>query len=303
MIERIRDFVVEQLPDSRILFDEYMRDYTTFKIGGKADMLFIPADIASLQKFMMFIRPLQLPVTVLGRGSNMLVSDKGIRGVVILLADNLNKICADGEYLSAEAGVSMKNAAYFAAEQALAGLEFAVGIPGNIGGGTFMNAGAYDGDFASVVEQVYSVDGQGILKQYSRQESCFAYRHSIFQDNSEIIVKTVFKLKPADTTQLQERIAELTAQRECKQPLEMPSAGSVFKRPVGYFAGTLIDQAGLKGCVQGGAQVSLKHAGFIVNKGGATAQDVLDLVAHVQQVVKAKFGVELESEIRFIGER
>lgn len=303
MLKSFIEFADMQSWVGKLTINQPIKEYTTFKIGGLADAIFEPADIMELQEAVHFLREHNIPLTVIGRGSNMLVSDKGIRGVVVVLADNLSAIHVEGHTVIAQAGASMFDVSQAAAAAGLTGLEFAVGIPGSIGGGVFMNAGAYEGDFSSVVTSVTTIDAQGILKVYSRATAEFGYRHSIFQDNKEIICQATFELSNGDQAAIGEKMQLLTHKRESKQPLEMPSAGSVFKRPVGYFAGTLIEQAGLKGHTMGGAQVSNKHAGFIVNVGEAKAQDVLDLIAHVQVVVKEKFGVCLESEVRFIGEK
>ena len=304
MNTQIVNFINNNLPQSTLKINEPMAPYTTFKIGGPADLFFIPSSVQDLQKLRKFLYKMDFKqITVVGGGSNMLVSDKGIRGLVILISDNLAQITASDNILKAEAGASMKDASYFAAQAGLTGLEFAVGIPGNVGGGTFMNAGAYEGDFSMVVDSVYSVDERGNLQKRSTPELHFAYRHSAFQDNQEIITQTVFKLQPAPTPDIIAKINDLTQKRESKQPLDKASAGSTFKRPVGYFAGTMIEQSGLKGHTIGGAQVSQKHAGFVINTGTATAQDVLALIAFIQKTVLEKFNVQLESEVRFIGER
>lgn len=303
MLKSFIEFADEQTWVGKLMINEPLKEYTTFKIGGPADIIFEPADTMELQEAVHFIRKKNIPLTVLGRGSNMLISDKGIRGVVIIVAENMSAIHVEGNTLLAQAGAKMYDVSSYAANHGLSGLEFAVGIPGSVGGGVFMNAGAYEGDFGSVVTAVTTVDQRGLLKVYSNAEAKFSYRHSIFQDNKEIICQVAFDLKTANVEQIAECMQQLTQKRESKQPLEMPSAGSVFKRPVGYFAGTLIEQAGLKGCTIGGAQVSKKHAGFIVNVGNAKAQDVLNLIAHIQQVVRDKAGVQLESEVRFIGEK
>lgn len=300
----IASFVKKHLLNSVIKTNEPLKPYTTFKIGGNADWLFVPASIEDLQQMLVYLHQTNFQsITILGKGSNMLISDKGIRGLVILIDENISSISVQNDFLTADAGVSMKDASYFAAQVGLSGLEFSVGIPGNIGGGIFMNAGAYDSEFAKVVDHVLTLDKTGVMKQYTCAEASFAYRHSLFQDNGEIIIRATFKLTPNNPTTIHNYIQELTEKRESKQPLDIPSAGSTFKRPTGFFAGTMIDQAGLKGYSIGGAQVSTKHAGFIVNKGNATAQNVLDLIAHIQKTVYNKFDVHLESEVRFIGEK
>lgn len=297
------EFAAAQTWVGKLLINESLKKYTTFKIGGLADVIFEPANTLELQEAVHFIRAKGIELTVLGRGSNMLVSDKGIRGVVLVIADNMADIHVEGGSLLAQAGAKMCDVSQAAATSGLCGLEFAVGIPGSIGGGVFMNAGAYEGDFGSVITSVTTVSEDGLLKMYSKEQAKFGYRHSVFQDNKELICQVAFDLQAGVRSDIEEKMQLLTQKRESKQPLEMPSAGSVFKRPVGYFAGTLIEKAGLKGCTIGGAQVSLKHAGFIVNVGGAKASDVLELIAHIQRVVREKSGICFESEVRFIGEQ
>jgi UDP-N-acetylmuramate dehydrogenase len=229
--------------------------------------------------------------------------DKGIRGIVVNLNERFAKITRDGNFIKAQCGALMVDVSKFAGEASLTGLEFAVGIPGSIGGCIFMNAGAYDGEIKNVVHRVSAIDKEGNLVYYTNEEAQFSYRHSIFQDNDNLILEVELELQEGNQDEILAKMADLTNRRETKQPLEYPSAGSTFKRPPGYFAGTLIDQTGLKGLTVGGAQVSKKHAGFVVNIGGATAQNVLDLIAQVQQRVYEKHGVKLYPEVKMIGEQ
>ncbi|WP_303817088.1 UDP-N-acetylmuramate dehydrogenase [Selenomonas ruminantium] len=298
-IEACRKF----LKPEQLLLDAPMREHTTFEIGGPADCLIKPASMEETQQILRLVKEYELPLTFVGNGSNMLVSDKGIRGVVVNFADTFNAIRVEGTKMVVGAGALLKDIAEAAAQHSLAGLEFACGIPGSIGGAVFMNAGAYGGETKSVVKAVRAVTRDGEVKNYALDELELGYRHSIFQSNGEAIVEVELELTPGSEDEIRASIADFTQRRESKQPLEMPSAGSTFKRPEGYFAGTLIDQTGLKGLSVGGAQVSTKHAGFVVNKGGATAADVINLIHEVQKRVKEAHGVELQPEVRLIGEK
>ncbi|SEA08055.1 UDP-N-acetylmuramate dehydrogenase [Selenomonas ruminantium] len=293
----------EFLQPEQIMLNAPMSEHTTFQIGGPADCLIKPANLEETQKILQLVQEYELPLTFVGNGSNMLVSDKGIRGVVVNFADTISSIAVDGTKMTVGAGALLKDVAEAAAQHSLAGMEFACGIPGSIGGAVFMNAGAYGGETKNVVKAVKAVTRAGEIKTYSLEELELGYRHSIFQNNGEAIVEVELELVPGSEAEIRAGIADFTQRRESKQPLEMPSAGSTFKRPEGYFAGTLIDQTGLKGLSVGGAQVSTKHAGFVVNKGGATAADVLNLIREVQKRVKEAHGVELQPEVRLIGEK
>lgn len=293
----------EFLQPEQIMVDAPMKEHTTFKIGGPADCLLKPANLAETQKILQLVKKYDLPLTFVGNGSNMLVRDKGIRGVVVNFAETINTIKVEGTKMIVGAGALLKDVAEAAAQHSLAGMEFACGIPGSIGGAVFMNAGAYGGETKNVVRFVRSVTRDGEIKDYNLEEMDLGYRHSIFQSNGEAIVEVELELTPGKEEDIRAGIADYTTRREAKQPLEMPSAGSTFKRPEGYFAGTLIDQTGLKGLSVGGAQVSTKHAGFVVNKGGATAEDVVNLIHEVQKRVKEAHGVELQPEVRMIGEK
>jgi len=291
------------LKPEQLLLDAPMREHTTFQIGGPADCLIKPASMEETQQILRLVKEYELPLTFVGNGSNMLVSDKGIRGVVVNFADTFNTIQVEGTKMTVGAGALLKDIAEAAARHSLAGLEFACGIPGSIGGAVFMNAGAYGGETKSVVKAVRAVTRDGEVKNYALDELELGYRHSIFQSNGEAIVEVELELTLGNEAEIRANIADFTQRRETKQPLEMPSAGSTFKRPEGYFAGTLIDQTGLKGLSVGGAQVSTKHAGFVVNKGGATAADVVNLIHEVQKRVKEAHGVDLQPEVRLIGEK
>ena len=255
------------------------------------------------EKVLALVSEYKLPLTILGNGSNVLVQDKGIRGVVVKFARPMAKIRHEGTRIIAGAGALLKDVSEAAAQSSLTGLEFACGIPGSIGGAIFMNAGAYDGEMKNVADTVRTVDREGRIHTYSRDELDLGYRHSRFQDNGEAIVEVELCLEPGDSKAIRAKMDDFTQRRESKQPLEMPSAGSTFKRPKGYFAGTLIQETGLKGLQVGGAQVSTKHAGFVVNAtGNATAADVRGLIHEVQQRVYEKHGVMLHPEVRIIGD-
>lgn len=286
----------------QLLADEPLSRHTTFAIGGPADILVQPGSMGELAAVLQALRGYAVPVTVLGNGSNVLVLDKGIRGVVVKLGEFLGNVRQEGPRVIAGAGALLSTVSQFAAAASLSGLEFAIGIPGSIGGAVFMNAGAYQGEMSCVVDAVTAVSPHGGIQRFTREQLAFSYRHSLFQDNGYIICEVEVLLQEDAPGAIAERMQELTVRRESKQPLELPSAGSTFKRPPGQFAGTLIEQTGLKGLRVGGAEVSLKHAGFIVNAGGATAQDVLGLIDEVQRRVQAQFGVALQPEVRILGE-
>lgn len=291
------------LQPEQVLLHEPMKEHTTFKIGGNADYLIFPADVEQAAHILRLIARYEIPLTILGNGSNVLVLDRGIRGAVVKFNHPMSSIRVEGERIVAGAGALLKDVSAAAADAGLTGLEFACGIPGSIGGAIFMNAGAYDGEMKNVADTVRTVDREGRIHTYSRDELDLGYRHSRFQDNGEAIVEVELCLEPGDSSAIRAKMDDFTQRRESKQPLEMPSAGSTFKRPKGYFAGTLIQETGLKGLQVGGAQVSTKHAGFVVNAtGNATAADVRGLIHEVQQRVYEKHGVMLHPEVRIIGE-
>ena len=285
-----------------LLINEPMSKHTSFKIGGPADVIALPANEEELQALLKRAKDNGIPVTLIGNGSNLLVRDKGIRGLVIKLGNMLCKIEAEGERLSFGSGVSLAMASRKAADLELTGMEFAVGIPGSIGGAVYMNAGAYDGEMSKVVESVRVIDTNGDLVLLKAEQLEFAYRKTKLQKSGLIVTEVNLKLEPGCKDDITSKMADFSHRRISKQPLELPSAGSMFKRPLGYFAGTLIEQTGLKGYTVGGAQVSEKHAGFVVNVGGATAADVLQLIKDVQNKVFSAHGVQLEPEVLVLGE-
>lgn len=286
-----------------LLLAEPMTKHTSFHIGGPAELMAQPQSEAELQSLLLKAAEAAVPVTLVGNGSNLLVRDKGIRGLVIKLGSMLRDIKVSGNVLTFGSGVSLAQASKKAAEMGLSGMEFAVGIPGSIGGAVYMNAGAYDGEMSKVVKSVRVMDAAGEVSELSAGELDFGYRHSALQGSSKIVTSVTVELAAGDKQAIAEKMGDFSNRRITKQPLELPSAGSMFKRPPGYFAGTLIDQTGLKGYTVGGAQVSTKHAGFVVNIGGATAADVLQLISDVQAKVFAAHGVHLEPEVLVLGEK
>ena len=285
-----------------LLLEEPMAKHTSFRIGGPADVLAQPGNEAELAELLKRAAHHAVPVTLVGNGSNLLVRDKGIRGLVIKLSNLFSSITVAGNVLTFGSGISLAMASKKAASLSLSGLEFAVGIPGTIGGAVYMNAGAYDGEMAKVVTSVQVMDRQGQSSQLKADELDFSYRHTALQNSGLIVTSVTVSLQPGEAESIKAKMDDFSQRRIAKQPLELPSAGSMFKRPVGYFAGTLIEQTGLKGYTVGGAQVSTKHAGFVVNVGGATAKDVLQLISDVQDRVLAAQGVQLEPEVLVLGE-
>lgn len=289
------------LGEEDVLVNEPLSEHTTFEIGGPADLYIIPEDSDELCDVLRICRERKVPYFVLGKGSDLLVSDEGFRGVIIGLADGLTGVTADNETLTCEAGVPLREASEMACELELTGLEFACGIPGSVGGACFMNAGAYGGTISDVLSSVRVILPTGELQTLSREDLEMGYRTSRIKTEGLVVVSATFDLRHGDPDKIRATMDDLTERREAKQPLDMPSAGSTFKRPEGYFAGKLIGDAGLKGYQFGQAAVSTKHAGFVVNLGGARASDVHAVIEHVQAEVERQFGVHLEPEVRFLG--
>lgn len=286
-------------PDIRILYNEPMAKHTSFRIGGAAEAMAFPKDKEELARLLKMSRLLDCTPAILGAGTNVLAPDEGVGGLVICLKDCLDGMeRLDETHIRVMAGVTMTRAAMFAAKQGLSGLEFAHGIPGTVGGGVYMNAGAYGGDIGSVLTRAEVMDPEGNVITFSREDMGFSYRHSRLEDTPGIVIAAVFCLTPLDSGDIMDRMKELMAKRSASQPLDLPSAGSAFKRPVGGFAAALIDEAGLKGYQVGGAAISRKHAGFAVNLGGATARDVTELLRQVSDRVFEKSGIRLEPEVR-----
>jgi len=293
----------EILKNNKIRINEEMKNHTTFKIGGPADVLVLPDNITDIMNTAAFCREYQIPIFILGLGSNILVTDKGIRGVVVKLGTGLNNISISGKEIYAESGMSIAELSRLAAENGLSGLEFAEGIPGSLGGAIVMNAGAYNGEMKDVLHEVCAVDTMGTLKTFKNEQMNFGYRRSIFQTGEYIVMAARIQLKHGNKSDIVKIMKEFAQRRQEKQPMELPSAGSAFKRPEGFYVGPIIEELGLKGFSIGGAAVSDKHAGFIVNIGGATAEDVLNLISYIQEKAKERYGVDLLPEIRVIGEK
>lgn len=287
--------------EDNIKIDEKLSNYVNFKVGGPADILLIPDSKEQIKKSISICKEHNIPVYVIGNGSNILVRDGGFRGVVISLK-GVNNITVNDERIEAECGAMLKDVSDKAMENSLTGFEFACGIPGTIGGSVFMNAGAYDGEIAHVIESAEVIDENCNVIKLTNEELDFGYRSSLVMKKGYTVLSAIFKLKKGQVKNIRDLVEDLTNKRESKQPLEYPSAGSTFKRPTGYFAGKLIQDAGLKGYSIGGAAVSEKHSGFVINKGNATAKDITDLIKHIQDEVKKQFGVDLHTEVRIVGE-
>lgn len=281
--------------------NEPMKNHTSFKIGGPADEFCEVTSEEEIKRLIDYASEKGMSYTVMGNGSNLLVADGGIRGLVIKIARGFDEISVGGEKITAQSGALLSRIASAAYRNSLTGLEFASGIPGTLGGGIYMNAGAYGGELKDVIESVTYLDnGEIITKTADMLE--FGYRKSSFTDKDYIILSAELKLKKGNPDEIKEKTDDYRQRRTSKQPLDMPSAGSTFKRPEGYFAGKLIEDSGLKGFKIGGAQVSEKHSGFVVNAGGATAADVKALIEHIQKTVKEKFGVEMKTEVKMLGD-
>ena len=291
--------VIDILSNNNIpyLLNEPMSAHTTFKIGGAADILITVGNLSELQTVISACKDCSMPYMILGNGSNLLVSDKGIEGAVIALDGDFKEITVEAQTVTAGAGAKLSRLCTVAMEHSLSGLEFAYGIPGTVGGAMYMNAGAYGGEMKDVALSVTALSPDGSVREVPAAEMALGYRTSVFKTNGDIILFAKYNLHTGDKSAIKAQMEDIMGRRKSKQPLEYPSAGSVFKRPEGAFAGTLIEQCGLKGKTVGGAQVSEKHAGFIINVGGATCDDVMELVKVVQDTVKAETGYILEREI------
>jgi UDP-N-acetylmuramate dehydrogenase len=283
------------------LTDAPMRDYTTFRAGGPADLLISPKSAEQIRAVLQMCRQLEVPVTLLGNGSNVLVRDGGIRGAALRLGSEFSQIQIEGSMVIAQAGAKLAAVVSAALNAGLVGMEFAGGIPGSVGGGIYMNAGAYGGELSQVLHSALVLTADLEIVQMPSEALSLSYRHSALMENGALVLEGRFCLEPGDTAAAREYLRELAARRREKQPLDLPSAGSTFKRPAGHYAGALIESAGLKGFSIGGAQVSEKHAGFVVNRGGSAA-DILALIRHVQECVSAQSGIWLEPEVLILGE-
>ena len=297
VIQALRKFV----PEENICLQESMASHTTFRIGGLADCFVQLENTEQLIKVQKYLSQVGVPFFILGNGSNLLVSDAGFRGVILQIGPKMNRVTVEGNVIVAQAGASMAQIARTAMEHELTGMEFASGIPGTIGGGVVMNAGAYGGELSQIVTQVNVVNSEGEIMELDNETMEFGYRTSTIRNNPFTVTEVILRLEKGDRQQIRERMEELAAKRREKQPLEYPSAGSTFKRPAGHYAGQLIMEAGLRGFQCGGAKVSDKHCGVVINTGNATAEDVRKLIREVQARVKDQFNVDLETEVLFLG--
>jgi len=298
VIEALKRFV----PPDNIHMQEPMMAHTTFRVGGPADCLVELENTEQLQKVQHYLEQIEIPYVVLGNGSNVLVSDKGYAGIVLQVGERMNRIVVEGTRVIAQAGALLSKVSRVAMEHGLTGLEFASGIPGTVGGGVVMNAGAYGGEMSQVVAKVTVVNAEGEILELENETMEFGYRHSVIRNQPFTVTEVAFELAEGNREDIKATMDDLTAKRREKQPLEYPSAGSTFKRPEGHFAGQLIMEAGLRGFQIGGAKVSDKHCGFVINAGNATASDIKTLIEEIQARVKEKFGVELEPEVIFLGQ-
>lgn len=283
-----------------ILKNEPLSKYTFTRTGGPADQLAFPRSVEEVQALVRYADQQDLPLTVIGNASNLIVRDGGIRGLTLILT-GMDQIQVAGDQVVAQAGARLIDTTEAAYRAGLSGFEFACGIPGSVGGAVYMNAGAYGGEIQDLLVEVTVLTASGQLKHYDNATMAFSYRHSVVQDNGDVVLSATFQLTPAPKPDIRARMDKLNARRASKQPLEYPSCGSVFKRPKGHYVGPMIQQAGLQGHKIGGAQISMKHAGFIVNVNHATATDYMAMIRYVQKNVLAKFGVQLEPEVRIMG--
>jgi len=291
-----------KLDIDNVLYNEPMKNHTSFKVGGPADIFIEPDNPEELAKAIKALREHSIPYYIIGNGSNLLVSDKGLRGAVVKVGEKFDSVDIDGDRIIAECGILLSTLSKIAAKASLAGMEFASGIPGALGGAVTMNAGAYGGEMKDIIEWVEVLDQELEIKRLQNAEMEFGYRKSIVEPGKYIVIRCCLKLRHGNPDEINSIMADLTQKRTSKQPLHLPSAGSTFKRPEGYFAGKLIEDSGLRGFSLGGAQVSPLHCGFVVNNGDATAQEVYDLIRHVQKTVYDKFKVNLETEVKILGE-
>ena len=302
MKQRLIEELTELLGNDRVLTNEPMSRHTTFRIGGPADLFLLPNTVEEIKKIREICIQEQESYFILGNGSNLLVSNSGFRGVIIQTYRNLAQIQVEEDCIRAQAGALLSGIAQAAKAASLTGFEFAAGIPGTLGGAVVMNAGAYGGEMKDVLKEATVLDSEGQIRRIPAGKLAMGYRTSVIKEAGYMVLEAVISLKKGDPDQIRETMKDLTQRRISKQPLEYPSAGSTFKRPEGYFAGKLIMDSGLRGYTHGGAQVSKKHCGFVINTGGATARDVCELMEHVQKTVYEKYNVKLEPEVKFLGD-
>lgn len=284
----------------KIMVYESLSNHTSFKVGGRCDMLIYPNSAESLKELYTKCKDISLNSFILGNGSNVLFNDRGFRGVVFVISHEIGNISVNENVVTAEAGASLSRLCVTALDNGLTGLEFAYGIPGTVGGAVYMNAGAYGGEIKDVIKSVTAVDTNGKLITFTSDELDMGYRKSVFTDKDYVILSATFELTSGDNTEIKAKMDDLMSRRKAKQPLEYPSAGSTFKRPEGTYAGLVIEQSGLKGYTVGGAQVSEKHANFVINKGGAKASDIITIIDDIKKTVKEKTGYDLECEVKLI---
>lgn len=297
------DILKNIVSEEDILTKEYMKNHTSFKIGGSADFLVTPRTVDQIQNLIKTLKKENIPVFIMGNGSNLLVSDKGIRGVVIKLSKNFSSFSISGDEVTAQSGILLSTLSKSIVNESLSGFEFASGVPGTIGGAVTMNAGAYDSEMKNIVEEVVAMDMDGNIKTFTNQEMNFRYRKSRVTDETLVVLEAKLKLDKGNIEDIKAKIDDFTVRRTTKQPLTAYSAGSTFKRPEGYFAGKLIEDAGLKGIIMRNAAVSSLHSGFVINTGDATCENILELIEFIKLTVFSKFGVMLEEEVRVVGEQ
>ncbi|MEY8350158.1 UDP-N-acetylmuramate dehydrogenase [Bacillus cereus] len=300
-MQEVYKYLNEILPEGHVKQDEMLKKHTHIKVGGKADVFVAPTTYDEIQKVVKCANQYNVPITFLGNGSNVIIKDGGIRGITVSLI-HITDVTVTGTSIVAQCGAAIIDVSRIALDHCLTGLEFACGIPGSVGGALYMNAGAYGGEVAYVLTEAIVMTGDGELRTLTKDDFEFGYRKSTFANNHYIILEAKFELAEGVREEIKEKMDDLTFKRESKQPLEYPSCGSVFKRPPNNFAGKLIQESGLQGKRIGGVEVSIKHAGFMVNVDNGTAQDYIDLIHFVQKTVEEKFGVKLEREVRIIGE-
>lgn len=305
MDDKIYQFLIEIVNQEQILINEPMKNHTSFKIGGPADFFVLPKSVEQIQGIVKLCKSEEIPLFILGNGTDLLVRDKGIRGIVLKIAKNFDSVKITGvteEKVIAQSGVSLSALAKILLRNELSGFEFASGIPGTLGGAVTMNAGAYGGEMKDILRSIEVMDQNGNIFTLQGKEMALGYRKSAVQERNLIALIATMEFKKGNYDKIKERMRDLDQRRKTKQPIQWPSAGSTFKRPEGYFAGKLIQDAGLKGFSMGRAQVSDLHSGFVINKGGASAKEVITLIRHIQTTVKEKLGVDLQTEVKIIGE-
>ena len=302
---KVKEFynqLIHIIDETKVKLDESMANHTTFRIGGNADIFVTPTNIEEIKEIIALCQEHEMPFYIVGNGSNLLVGDKGYRGLIIQIYSEMNQIIVEDDYIKAEAGALLSKIASKALANSLTGFEFASGIPGTLGGAVFMNAGAYGGEMKDILYSVTALTPDGTIMVIPKEELELGYRTSVVSKRKYIVLSAMIKLQQGEKQKISDRMEELKEQRTTKQPLEFPSAGSTFKRPVGHFTGKLIQEAGLCGFQVGGAAISEKHCGFVINKDHATAKDVVALMQQVSEKIEEQFGVILEPEIKKLGE-